>query len=127
MYLEIMGHPMLIINDAKIAFELLEKRSNIHSSRPTSKMISLYVPCTRYGRDPDMETIRGGLDGTGAFLSSLTASGGVDTGARSHRHFTLTSYRTITRPWKKVPIVCSAASLTVPRSTMNTFGSECTP
>ena len=40
-YLEVMGHPMLIINDVCIAVDLLEKRSNIHSSRPVSNVISL--------------------------------------------------------------------------------------
>ena len=42
-HLEVMGHSMLIINDPEIAVDLLEKHSNVHSSRPVSKMISLCV------------------------------------------------------------------------------------
>jgi cytochrome P450 len=38
MHLNVLGQPIVVVNDIKIATELLEKRSNIYSDRPSMRM-----------------------------------------------------------------------------------------
>ncbi|KXN82007.1 hypothetical protein AN958_03305 [Leucoagaricus sp. SymC.cos] len=44
MYLKALGHPIIVINDIRMAAELLEKWSAIYSSRPQNRMlVEVYV------------------------------------------------------------------------------------
>lgn len=40
-YVDALGQPMMIVNDAKIAFEMLDKKSAIYSDRPVLIMASI--------------------------------------------------------------------------------------
>ena len=42
-YFTIFRTKFIVINDANVAFELLDKRSTLYSDRPRSVMIDLYV------------------------------------------------------------------------------------
>ena len=47
--LRVMGQQIIVINDYKVAVDLLEKRSSVYSSRPASPLFKLYV---RFPDDP---------------------------------------------------------------------------
>ncbi|KAJ3757782.1 cytochrome P450 [Lentinula raphanica] len=47
-HLSALGNSLVIINSAKIANDLLDKRSSIYSSRPPSVMLGKLVGCTRW-------------------------------------------------------------------------------
>jgi hypothetical protein len=43
----VMGQTLVILNDKQLAFELMEKRSSIHSSRPKQIFAGeMYIPCS---------------------------------------------------------------------------------
>ena len=51
--LTVMGQTLVIINDSRLAFELMEKRSVKHSSRPTMVFAGeMYVDLLLFGRSP---------------------------------------------------------------------------
>ena len=43
LYMNIVGQPLIIIDDLTIATDILDKRSAKYSSRPQSRLVSLYV------------------------------------------------------------------------------------
>ena len=55
MYLNVLGQPIIFINSLKVAAELLDKRANIYSDRPSlvvaNEILSggLFVTFLRYG------------------------------------------------------------------------------
>ena len=43
LYMNVVGQPLIIIDDLTIAMDILDKRSAKYSSRPQSRLVSLYV------------------------------------------------------------------------------------
>lgn len=45
LYLNVLGRPIIVINSARVAHDLLDKRGANYSSRPRFVLFEVYVPC----------------------------------------------------------------------------------
>ena len=51
MHLDLLGQSMIVLGSMQSASDLMEKRSNNYSDRPSSVMVDLYVLFCNTGRD----------------------------------------------------------------------------
>ena len=51
MHLDLLGQSMIVLGSMESASDLMEKRSNNYSDRPSSVMVDLYVLFCNTGRD----------------------------------------------------------------------------
>ena len=50
LFFRTLGQAMIVLGSARVAFELLEKRSANYSDRPQSPMFNLYLPIPHFQR-----------------------------------------------------------------------------
>lgn len=123
-YIRIFGNPILVINSAKAAADLLDKRSSIYSSRPYRTMVSeLYVVCVIWAErqfDASLEWA-----GAGSSLQYLMVLGGSSTGHSSTNTLIRPPHQTTTPFNTKRLVSCCTTFLQRPTTCLTTFGGWC--
>ena len=123
-YIRVFGNPILVINSAKAAADLLDKRSSVYSSRPVRTMVSelcvVYANCVRCLIDAFPEWA-----GTGSSPRSPMVPGGSNTGRSSTSTSIQLPHQTTTPFNTKRLVSCCTTFLQRPTTSLTTFEGLC--